>query len=424
MNQAIAMNAVAFGSENRPKRFEDDNGFLHVFIRVMRTGTLDYSPATYQDGAPPDAVGPNGKITVLVTPEELSDPESLASLKGMPGIRRHEALTPDMEKDVIGTVAGEPEYVEENGVGYVECEAVIIDADTIARLNSGELVEVSACYRHDVNWEPGEYEGQPYAGEQRNIRYNHFVLLREGEGRAGPDVMVVNSKENDVEKIMVWSRKLKKAVFAMNEDDAKAIAELDDAAAGEESSDGNEGANNPGLEENGGDNGGGDTPPSEVAQIKNLDKLLDELAKSQAKTAELEGQLQVAREKINELLSPGTLEAEAESLATEREEAVEVMAENGIEKTVAMNSIKEGKLRGHDLRVFAMNSIREKQGKSKIEGDALKDESLVRGMWNATKDYAGAKKVVVGALAQNSTAMNGADDYIKQSRRNLGFDVK
>lgn len=424
MNQAIAMNAVAFGSENRPKRFEDDNGFLHVFIRVMRTGTLDYSPATYQDGAPPDAVGPNGKITVLVTPEELSDPESLASLKGMPGIRRHEALTPEMEKDVIGTIAGEPEYVEENGVGYVECEAVIIDADTIVRLSNGELVEVSACYRHGVNWDPGDFSGTPYAGEQVNIRYNHFVLLPEGEGRAGPDVMVVNSKENDVEKIMVWSRRLKKAVFAMNEDDAKAIAELDDAAAGDgESSDGNEGANETGLEENGGDNGGG-TPPSEVAQIKNLDKLLDELAKVKARSAELEGQLQIAQEKINELLSPGTLEAEAESLSTEREEAVEVMAENGIEKTVAMNSIKEGKLRGHELRVFAMNSIREKQGKPIIEGEALKDESLVRGMWNATKDYAGSKKVVVGALAQNSTAMNGADDYLKQSRRNLGFDVK
>lgn len=420
-----AMNAVSVGSENRPKRYLDDNGFLHVFLRFMRTGTLEYSPGTFPDGVPPDAVSVDGKVTVMVEPGDLKDPDSLASLAGMPGLRKHEWATPEGEIDQIGAVAGEPEYVEENGVGYVECEAVITDAETIQRLDEGELVEVSAAYHHDVLWEPGKHEGKPYSGKQKGIRYNHFVLLPEGEGRAGRDVRAINSKENEVADIKkddagvsIWSRMYKRVIKVMNADDAEAIAKADEEAAKAENEGGEDKASPPAPASDG--DGGGEAGPPE---IKNLGKLLDELTKVKARAAELEGQLQVAQEKINELLSADKVEAEAEALSTEREEAATVMAENcGIDKAKAMNSIKAGKLRGHALRVHAMNSIREHQGKPAIDAEKAKDESFILGMWNGVKEGTGQKKAVIGGIYSDAKAMNAAQDYHKAVLSTLGFE--
>lgn len=420
------MNAVSAGSENRPRRFRDANGFLHVFLRFMRTGILAYGPETYRDGVPPGAAGANGETAVLVAAEELSAPESIASLKGMPGLRSHALATPEEEKDIIGSVAGEPEYVVEDGIGYVECEAVITDAETIRRLDDGELVEVSAGYLHEVKWEPGEFAGQPYAGRQVNIRYNHFVLLPEGEGRAGREVRALNAKEREVAEnkegggVRVWCRRLKKAIFAVNAEDAEAIAELDDKPAADDTP---AGGNPPRKEGE-----GGEKPPAAEeggGEIKNLAKIMDELAKVKARAAELEGQLQVAQERINELLSADKVEAEAEALASEREEAAAVVAENcGISREQAMNGIKAAKLRGHALRLQAMNSIREHQGRPKIEDGKAGDEAFILGMWNGVKEDAGRKKTVVGGIYANAQAMNAARDHRHQALAALGFDVK
>lgn len=411
-----AMNAVSSGSENRPKRFIDDNGFLHVFLRFMRTGTLDYSPGTFPDGVPPDAVSVDGKVTVLIEPGDLKEPDSLASLAGMPGLRKHEWATPEGELDIIGSVAGTPGFDGE----FVECEAVITDAETIRRLQDGELIEVSAAYHHDVLWEPGEHEGKPYAGKQKNIRYNHFVLLPEGEGRAGRDVKAINSKENDVAEtsekkpggVMVWLRKLGKSVMAMNEKDAEEIAKAD--AEGVE-------AKNEDPEPNPAPAPAASGEGAGPEGIKNLAKLLDELTKVKARAAELEGQLTSAQEKINELLSADKVEAEADAMATERDEAAEVMSENGIPKDKAMNSIKEGKLRGHALRVHAMNSIRDHQGKPKLDTAKIKDESFVLGMWNGVKENSGKKTSVVGGFTSSAQAMNAVQNHRQEALAALGF---
>lgn len=69
---AFAMNVFNYRSKLLPKRYTDESGFLHVFLRVMRTGTLKYSPDTYEQdvGMPEDAVGPDGNVTVYVPPQE------------------------------------------------------------------------------------------------------------------------------------------------------------------------------------------------------------------------------------------------------------------------------------------------------------------------------------------------------------------
>ncbi|MET0793402.1 MAG: DUF2213 domain-containing protein [Polyangiaceae bacterium] len=69
----------------------------------------------------------------------------------------------------------------------VAANLTIQDGPTIARVDSGELCEISLGYSVDYEPTPGEYNGQRYDGVQRNIRGNHVALLPKGAGRAGPD---------------------------------------------------------------------------------------------------------------------------------------------------------------------------------------------------------------------------------------------
>lgn len=237
--KAKAMNAVFTDALASRRRWYDDNGFLHISLRFMRTGTLQYqnTPETFPNGVPPHAVDHRGVVTVMVEPSDLGESESLASLAGLPCLRTHDWASPDKDLDQTGSVAGVPEFDGE----YVIGEAVITDAETIRRIESGVLVEVSAAYVHEIDWTPGEHQGEPYAGKQRRIRYNHFVLLEEGEGRAGSAVRVTNSKEkedmsepNKEGGILVWLKSLGgKPVRVMNADDAEKVAEVDAKAENE-----------------------------------------------------------------------------------------------------------------------------------------------------------------------------------------------
>jgi hypothetical protein len=82
-------------------------------------------------------------------------------------------------------------HVVENSVrrdgAHVASALTIQDGSTIARVDSGELCEISLGYAVDYDPTPGEYEGRRYDGVQRNIRGNHVALLPKGAGRAGPD---------------------------------------------------------------------------------------------------------------------------------------------------------------------------------------------------------------------------------------------
>ena len=412
-----ALNSLHVADASGGKRWKDANGFLHIALRFLRTGLLDYapSPETFPDGVPAGAVGPAGLVTVLVEPEELRDADSLASLAGMPCLREHDWAGPEKKLDVVGGVAGTPEFDGE----YVTGEAVVTDADVIRRLEAGELAEVSAAYVHEVEWTPGTSEGKSFAGKQRNIRYNHFVLLPEGEGRAGRQVRVTNQKEKEVDEskkegggyLAVFSRKLGRLVFARNADDAEAVAKADAAEEKPPVKPAEKAANEDGHEEK---------------EVQAADRMLAEIAKLKAVNAELTARIETLEKELSAAKDADKVEAEAEALNSEREEACEVMAANGIDRARALNSIREGKLRGHELRVFAMNSVRKAAGRVAIPEDQAKDAAAVAGMWSVVKDFADraaeTRKIVVGGAAPGRVrAMNAFADARKAQLNALGF---
>lgn len=128
-------------------------------------------------------------VRELRHPDHVFRADSLATLRDAPVTIGH----PD-----AGQTWVDPENAEKLEVGvvhdakaheqYVDARLTVRRADAIRRIDSKELVEVSAAYDADIDPTPGVFEGQPYDQVQTNITYNHVALLPLGKGRAGRDV--------------------------------------------------------------------------------------------------------------------------------------------------------------------------------------------------------------------------------------------
>ncbi|MGH7058317.1 MAG: DUF2213 domain-containing protein, partial [Acetobacteraceae bacterium] len=79
---------------------------------------------------------------------------------------------------------------------YLRNSLIVWTREAIDGIESGKRRQLSASYRYDADMTSGTYEGQPYDGVMRNIRFNHVALVE--EGRAGPDVLVDDSLPPDM----------------------------------------------------------------------------------------------------------------------------------------------------------------------------------------------------------------------------------
>jgi len=158
------------------KARRDARGFLIVPARAARTGILTYRRA---DGS---------TFKELRTEDDVFDPASLETYASAPVTVGHRGdVTPSNVRDLeVGVVSG---TVRRDGE-FVATELSIRDGDTIAKVESGELVELSAGYTVKVDKTPGIYNGERYDQKQTNIRVNHLSLLPKGNGRSGGDVRV------------------------------------------------------------------------------------------------------------------------------------------------------------------------------------------------------------------------------------------
>lgn len=135
---------------------------------------------------------PDGStIRELRPPEEVFAPESLASLASAPVTHLHpsEPVTAKTWRTVsVGHVA--EGSVREDDARFVTADVIVQDEHTVARIDDGELREVSCGYSCSVDQTPGEYRGERYDQVQRNIRYNHVAIGPRNWGRAGNEVQL------------------------------------------------------------------------------------------------------------------------------------------------------------------------------------------------------------------------------------------
>lgn len=224
-----------FGSANdmaldrSSARSYDADGRLHVAGSNISKATVN----PYFGREIPDyeklGLDPERKYRLLRHPDELK--KAVDTFNNLPVLSKHvpvsaESHQPDL---VIGSTGTDAEYDEP----YLRNSLVFWAGPAIDAIESGDQRQLSSAYRYRADMTPGEYEGQPYDGVMRDIVGNHVALVK--EGRAGPDVLVGDSKENEnmaqlsaaIHRGAIVAFLMPKMAF-----DAKKVAVLDPLIAG------------------------------------------------------------------------------------------------------------------------------------------------------------------------------------------------
>jgi hypothetical protein len=174
-------------------RREDRNGYWEIEDNpISKAGVYPYLGARL-----PGAPDPTRIYQVYRPAEELSSPETIESFRLMPWIIHHEmlgpeeeGLTPPEEKGVHGVIGERVRFDPQTGTLRANLKG--FSEELKEAILNGEK-ELSAGYFHDVEWMPGEWNGQRYDAVQRNIRANHLALVP--VGRMGPEVAVMDGRE-------------------------------------------------------------------------------------------------------------------------------------------------------------------------------------------------------------------------------------
>lgn len=169
----------------------DDNGYLHVGVSNITKEQV----APYRGNEIPDfeklGLDPDKIYTIYRPASELSKPETVKSLNGIPILLKH---APDSAEEPASNRVGSTGTDAKWEAPYLTNSLHIQDADAIRRINDGTMREISMGYFYTPVLKHGEFEGEPYDLIMTDIACNHVALVE--EGRAGPDVLVKDAALN------------------------------------------------------------------------------------------------------------------------------------------------------------------------------------------------------------------------------------
>ncbi len=169
------------------RRSRDTNGFLIVKDNpIAKAGVYEYYGR--EIGAP--EVG--RKYKVYRSFDELRRIKD--GFAGKPVLLEHEWVNPEQMPQVRGAITGEVREEEP----YLYADVTIYDAEAADAIENGSYAELSPGYVSDYDKEAGEHDGETYEYVQRNIRFNHLALVR--EGRTGKDLRVMDGKNVETGK--------------------------------------------------------------------------------------------------------------------------------------------------------------------------------------------------------------------------------
>jgi hypothetical protein len=182
-------------------RSMDADGHLHV----TRTNISKATVNPYLGSEIPDfqalGLNPDKVYRLLRHPDELQ--KAAGSFNNKPLLLSHKPVSAsdhahDLTVGAVNDVVWEPPYLK--------AALVVWPGDAIRAIESDRQKQLSCGYRYRADMTPGTYEGEAFDGVMRDIVGNHVALVK--EGRAGPDVVVGDSKENLIMNVKtVLSRK-------------------------------------------------------------------------------------------------------------------------------------------------------------------------------------------------------------------------
>lgn len=173
------------------KRTYDENGFLHVSISPLtRVQVAPYRgceiPGWQELGLEPERVYRGYRPA-----SELSKPETIESVNGIPiQLAHHMDYADNPAKNTrVGSTGTDGAFHSP----FLTNSLHIQDKNAIDRINDGSMRELSLAYRYKPVFQPGETpDGEKYDFVMTDISANHVALV--DEGRAGHEVLVYDSK--------------------------------------------------------------------------------------------------------------------------------------------------------------------------------------------------------------------------------------
>lgn len=178
-------------TDAKSHRYDAGNEFFHVdSTPLTKAQVAPYAGEEFSDwqerGLQPDKI-----YYIYRSPEELSKKETINSLIGIPVMLEHEWVDPkEKPKQLVGSLGDSPVWK----APYLMNSMHITSEDAWKRIEDGSMKELSLGYTRDIIWKPGVTpDGEKYDGKMVNIRANHLAIV--AEGRAGPDVCVLDSKK-------------------------------------------------------------------------------------------------------------------------------------------------------------------------------------------------------------------------------------
>lgn len=185
---------------DRSMRRVDENGHLHVKISHISKATVNpyYGreiPRCAELGLDPQRV-----YQMLRDPDELR--KAAPTANNLPLLDAHiiTLATEPAVDHVVGSTGTDATFNDP----YLDNSLVIWTQWAIDDVESEDVCELSCAYQYDAVMGEGSYKGLRYDGIMRNIRFNHVALVP--EGRAGPDVVVADSK-SETAPMALTSRK-------------------------------------------------------------------------------------------------------------------------------------------------------------------------------------------------------------------------
>lgn len=166
----------------------DENGFLHVTASHISKECVNPYYGREIPGWEDLSLDPERIYQGYRSGEALR--EGAATFNGLPLLRDHhvESAENPQKEHRVGSLGTDAAF----NAPYLDNSLIFTDADAIAAIESGEARELSAAYKYDPDFTPGEFRGEKYDFVMTNIRGNHVALVE--EGRAGPDVLVADSQ--------------------------------------------------------------------------------------------------------------------------------------------------------------------------------------------------------------------------------------
>jgi 8-oxo-dGTP pyrophosphatase MutT (NUDIX family) len=202
-----AMDAIAL-DRSTVRRIDQDG---HLFVEMTPISKANICPYYGREIPDYDKLGLDPEKTYRLYRDADELAKAAASFAGKPLMLCHIPVSADEHprEDVVGAVGDEVEF----NAPYLMAPLSIWDGEAIALINSGEQKELSSAYRYRADMTPGTFQGESYDGVMRDISGNHVALVK--EGRAGPDVVVGDSKQEISMKTTVLSRKAVLALGAL-----------------------------------------------------------------------------------------------------------------------------------------------------------------------------------------------------------------